>query len=647
MGNFITNTLNEDSKTIKNLKENEIKEGIQLIKEWLTHQQPDEQECENYIELLNVIEDIEIKNDFTQDAYEDIRYSLRVFDENVPLKIKRIFNISTMDQYTMFISSRYFDSLDDHINLIMTTRRFKLNMTKFHYNPISLKPLTIKFFPNVETLHLYDENDKYLESEKIKYYCNWNKLGYSDFIDMKKDNSNNQIEFKRIVWTEKETKKEFKKQNQISHWYSVQKFDLIIPERVNELDDNIMKIYNYSLKELSIPSSIKYIPKKCFQKCCTLSKLTIETNSKWFISGNKIFTTEKSFDQLFYLPSSIKIINDKKAEELTTLTIPSTVVSLNEDCFDKCNYLREIIIPSTVTDIPYYTFSDLPILLKLSIPSTFLFNKNTLYFKNKNCIHCILLPNSIQQLEVKEEQITSITIPSDVTKLSDYCFANCDELTEVKGFEHVKEFGIGCFLNCTKLDHEKYPQIEQNKKNYVDHIIHKLLNMNEKKKLEEWTHLKIVDVLFNSDIDDWNHQTSVFNDRIIGKKQLIFLIQDKENNLFGYYLNTQVVEKYNTNMPTDENSFLFSLRSRMRLPEPMKFEIVDPKYGYYLSMNNEERLINLGGGYAIFIYKQHEKEKSGCHQSNACFDYHQQRFALVGYEGMYAFIPRRIVVFQI
>ena len=71
------------------------------------------------------------------------------------------------------------------------------------------------------------------------------------------------------------------------------------------------------------------------------------------------------------------------------------------------------------------------------------------------------------------------------------------------------------------------------------------LSANEKNQLEEWTGLKCSDIVFDSDVDNWSVRTSVFNERIIGKKQLVFLIEDKdEGEKFGYYLNTEVVEKY-------------------------------------------------------------------------------------------------------
>ena len=48
------------------------------------------------------------------------------------------------------------------------------------------------------------------------------------------------------------------------------------------------------------------------------------------------------------------------------------------------------------------------------------------------------------------------------------------------------------------------------------------LNVEQIKQLEEWTRLKCGEVLFDSNKDDWAENTSVFNDRIVGKKHLVF-----------------------------------------------------------------------------------------------------------------------------
>ena len=155
-----------------------IQKGIPLIQEWSAHQSQHIKETEDFKEVQRVIQEIENEHDFSDEAYEDIRFILRPFEETLPLKIKRIFNISVMDQYTMFIASRWFNSIEDHINLVLGVKRFNQNMTKFHYNGISMNNKSIEWFPNVQTLHLYEEGDEYIEGGRIERYVNWNSVSY-------------------------------------------------------------------------------------------------------------------------------------------------------------------------------------------------------------------------------------------------------------------------------------------------------------------------------------------------------------------------------------------------------------------------------------------------------------------------------------
>ena len=176
----------------------------------------------------------------------------------------------------------------------------------------------------------------------------------------------------------------------------------------------------------------------------------------------------------------------------------------------------------------------------------------------------------------------------------------------------------------------------------------KTIEYEQKKQLEEWTSLKCYDILFDSNVDDWSEDTSVFNDRIIGNKQLTFLIEDEDGEKFGYYLNTQVVEEYSWRQ-TDSKSFEFNLQSQNnRLKKPMKFEIKDLKKGrIYLHGKSDDELIWLED---IWLIKENYKDKSFCVQNEDRFDYHGIENALCGKEqdilGRMYFTPKRILVIQ-
>ena len=78
------------------------------------------------------------------------------------MKSHIIINKGQLDLYTIFISSRWFESIEDFINLELTIPRMNGNMTKFHYNPISITKKTREFFPYLQTLYLYDKSDEIL-----------------------------------------------------------------------------------------------------------------------------------------------------------------------------------------------------------------------------------------------------------------------------------------------------------------------------------------------------------------------------------------------------------------------------------------------------------------------------------------------------
>ena len=251
---------------------------------------------------------------------------------------------------------------------------------------------------------------------------------------------------------------------------------------------------------------------------------------------------------------------------------------------------------------------------------------------------------TINGIQIDNIIIRNYTIPSNVTKLSDYCFANCLELTEIKGLEHIKEYGKCCFLNCPKLDQEQYPIVKQNNEQYYKNKI----DENEKKQFEEWTGLKCNDIIFDSNIDDWSIKTSVFNERIMGKSKLIFVIEDEEGEKFGYYSNTEIVSKH-SKTSTKQNtmnmkSFHFNLHSNGRLKQPMKFKMKQiTKSDCKLYSKENDFLIGLGN---IVLCKKHKKNESYCWQYNNVFDYSGIDCALCGRKYPNTFTVKRIVVVQ-
>ena len=57
--------------------EKKIQEGIPLIKEWIEVKRQEFENNDDFKELDRIIKDIQNERDYSNDAYEDIRYLLR------------------------------------------------------------------------------------------------------------------------------------------------------------------------------------------------------------------------------------------------------------------------------------------------------------------------------------------------------------------------------------------------------------------------------------------------------------------------------------------------------------------------------------------------------------------------------------------
>ena len=89
---------------------------------------------------------------------------------------------------------------------------------------------------------------------------------------------------------------------------------------------------------------------------------------------------------------------------------------------------------------------------------------------------------------------------------------------EIKSFEIIQ---MGETENMTK-------NIQEKKKNYLNQI-------------ELWTEMKIKEKLFDSEENFWLMNESEFDEKIFGKENIIIMIEDFENNVFGCYVQSKFI----------------------------------------------------------------------------------------------------------
>ena len=149
--------------------------------------------------------------------------------------------------------------------------------------------------------------------------------------------------------------------------------------------------------------------------------------------------------------------------------------------------------------------------------------------------------------------------------------------------------------------------------------------------------LKMKDVVFDSNIHKWKEDESEFDQLILNKQNLIFLIESHNDIKFGVFISSKINKDI-----SDENAFIFTFKDN----KPMKFDIKKNKkdFAFLLKDKSDDSLFDIGN-YDIYINKQNIKS-SIRQEDRSSFDYKGIENALIGREGFWCFTAKRVMVIQ-
>lgn len=164
------------------------------------------------------------------------------------------------------------------------------------------------------------------------------------------------------------------------------------------------------------------------------------------------FTTSVAYGGENYSVTSIGGYIFYSCRSLTSVTIPEGITTIGQCAFEYCEALTSVNIPNSVTSIGNWAFCDctgLPVIDNLRYADTYLVGAA------KKSLSTYTIRESTKWIGDKAfrdcNELTSITIPSNVIAIASTAFANCSALTSIIIPNSVISIGSEAFYGCRGL----------------------------------------------------------------------------------------------------------------------------------------------------------------------------------------------------
>lgn len=221
------------------------------------------------------------------------------------------------------------------------------------------------------------------------------------------------------------------------------------------------------LNDVTLPDSITNIGDNAFQ-----STGLYNDDSTWdvlYIGHHLIKANENKISDAYTVKPRTKTIADCAFYycNLTSITIPDSVVSIGNQAFGNCNSLKSITLPKSVTRIgneAFYVCFDLQSINVENANTAYCSKDGVLYNKSETEIirfpkekpeTSFIIPTGVIKIADGAfeycNKLMSITIPDSVTSIGDDAFNGCGGLTSIAIPDSVQSIGNSAFLECSKL----------------------------------------------------------------------------------------------------------------------------------------------------------------------------------------------------
>lgn len=215
-----------------------------------------------------------------------------------------------------------------------------------------------------------------------------------------------------------------------------------IPDSV-ELIGNFAFEYCLKLEKVCIGKGVNSIGNNIFRNCPSITSLDISSLNETYESiDNSIYTRDKK-KILYYncgnnseikIPEGVEVLAPYlfyDNDNLTKVKFPSTLTRIEDSCFYQCENISEIELPASLTYLGFNAFFYCSKITKIKIPDGItVINDGTFRFCSS---------------------LEEVILPSALTEIGSYAFAGT-KLKEVRIPGTVTSFGTGAFDGCNSME---------------------------------------------------------------------------------------------------------------------------------------------------------------------------------------------------